>query len=241
MKRTVSAASVLSLGAAALCLACTPTATAPQPAPASTRIMPLGDSITAGLGSKGDAGYRAPLWNLVSAQKRYTPDFVGSRSFGGGGDPDNEGHSGYTIRKIMDGIDRWQAAADPDVVLLHLGINDLNSNKADPHVAAAELASLIDRLQSNKPGTAVIVQGLLPDTGGQYDRVNTFNADLRTAVSARAAGGAHVRYVEPPRLDGPTELPDGLHPNEAGYRKMAAAYHEGLEQAVTDGWTPRTG
>ncbi|MFF3017335.1 GDSL-type esterase/lipase family protein [Streptomyces sp. NPDC057939] len=240
MNRTVSATSVLALGVAALGLACTPTVAAPQPAPALTRIMPLGDSITAGFGSDGETGYRAPLWNLLSAQSRYTPDFVGSGSFGGGGDPDNEGHSGYTIKNIRDGIDGWQAAANPDVVLLHLGINDLNSNKVDPHVAAAELASLIDRVQANRPGTAVIVQGLLPDTRGQHDRVNSFNADLRTAVSARAAGGAHVRYVEPPRLDGPTELPDGLHPNEAGYRKMAAAYHHGLEQVVTDGWASRT-
>ncbi|WP_328622178.1 FG-GAP-like repeat-containing protein [Streptomyces sp. NBC_00354] len=240
MKRTASAASALAVGAAAaLGLGCTQAAAAPQPAPALLRIMPLGDSITAGAGSNGEAGYRAPLWNLISTQNRYTPDFVGCGSFGGGGDPDNEGHSGYTIGNIRDGIDRWQAAANPDAVLLHLGINDLNTRRADPHAAAAELASLIDRIQANKPGTAVIVQGLLLDTRGQYDRVNTFNADLRTAVSARAADGVHVRYVEPPRLDGPSELPDGLHPNEAGYRKMAAAYHEGLEQAVTDGWTRR--
>ncbi|MFD3869978.1 FG-GAP-like repeat-containing protein [Streptomyces sp. NPDC058623] len=240
MKRTVSAACTLALGVAALGLACTQTSATPRPAPALLRIMPLGDSITAGVGSDGEAGYRAPLWNLISEQNRYTPDFVGSGSFGGGGDPDNEGHSGYTIGNIRDGLDRWQAAAAPDVVLLHLGINDLNARNADPHAAAAELASLIDRVETNKPGTAVIVQGLLPDTRGQYDRVNAFNADLRTAVSTRAAGGVRVRYVEPPRLDGPTELPDGLHPNAAGYRKMADAYHEGLEQAVADGWTRRT-
>ncbi|MCC0097660.1 FG-GAP-like repeat-containing protein [Streptomyces flavotricini] len=248
MKRsTYLAAAVVVLGATTALGVSTASATAaPLPAPPLLRIMPLGDSITAGAGSGNGAGYRAPLWDLVSAQGRYTPDFVGSGSFGSTGDPDNEGHSGYTIKNIRDGIDRWQAAAAPDVVLLHLGINDLNSHNADPLAASVELASLIDHIQANGPGTTVIVQGLLPDTRGQYERTNTFNAALRTAVAARAAIGRHVSYVEPPRLELPTELPDGLHPNDGGYRKMAAAYRQGLEQAVTDGWTqhapaPRAG
>ncbi|MGI5450990.1 GDSL-type esterase/lipase family protein [Streptomyces sp. CA-243310] len=241
MRRSTSLALALTAGAAAaLGPSVTPAAAAPQPAPPLVRIMPLGDSITAGAGSSDEAGYRSRLWELMAGQSRYTADYVGSGSFGNTADPDNEGHSGWTTGGIRDNIDRWQAAAAPDVVLLHLGINDLNSHNADPEGAAAELVSLIDRVHANKPGVTVIVQGLLPDTRGQYERTNAFNAVLRAAVAARSATGRHLTYVEPPRLDVATELPDGLHPNDAGYRKMAAAYRQGLEQAVTDGWTRST-
>ncbi|MCX5078086.1 GDSL-type esterase/lipase family protein [Streptomyces sp. NBC_00424] len=238
MRRSTSLALALTAGAtAALGPGVTPAAAAPQPAAPLVRIMPLGDSITAGAGSSDGAGYRSRLWELMTGQSRYTADYVGSGSFGNTTDPDNEGHSGWTIGGIRDNIDRWQAAAAPDVVLLHLGINDLNSHNADPEGAAAELVSLIDRVHANKPGVTVIVQGLLPDTRGQYERTNAFNAAVRAAVAARSTTGRHLTYAEPPHLDTATELPDGLHPNDAGYRKMAAAYRQGLEQAVTDGWT----
>ncbi|MGZ9934984.1 FG-GAP-like repeat-containing protein [Streptomyces sp. NC-S4] len=223
-----------------------PASAAPQPAAPLVRIMPLGDSITAGAGSSGGAGYRAPLWSRITARGGYTSDFVGSGSWGNTPDPDNEGHSGYTIKDIRDGIDQWQHAAAPDVVLLHLGINDLNSHNADPATAAADLVSLIDRLQANNPAVTVIVQGLLTDTRGQFARTTTFNTDLLAAVDARSKAGRHVRYVASPRLDPATEMPDGLHPNDAGYLKMADAYYESLKAAVTDGWVhpapaPRAG
>ncbi|MGW5399686.1 GDSL-type esterase/lipase family protein [Streptomyces sp. NPDC003952] len=158
MNRRTSLATALILGATtALGLSTAPATAAPQPAPPLIRIMPLGDSITAGEGSSGRAGYRAPLWDLIMAQSGYTPDFVGSGSSGTTPDPDNEGHSGYTIKNIRDGIDRWQAAAAPDVVLLHLGINDLNSHNADPAAAAVELTGLIDRVDANRTGVTVIV------------------------------------------------------------------------------------
>ncbi|MFF3653085.1 FG-GAP-like repeat-containing protein [Streptomyces sp. NPDC002181] len=231
---------VLLAGAAtALGLGSTPAAAAVQPAPPLVRIMPLGDSITAGAGSSQGAGYRSELWHLMGGQSRYTPDFVGSGSFGNVGDPDNEGHSGWTIDDVRSNIDRWQTAADPDVVLLHLGINDLNTHHADPADAARRLSGLVDRIVANRPGVTVIVQGLLVDTPGLERQTHEFNAAVRGREAERRARGERFRFVEPPRLDVAAELPDHLHPNDAGYRKMAAAYHDGLEQAVTEGWAVR--
>ncbi|WP_433543663.1 FG-GAP-like repeat-containing protein (plasmid) [Streptomyces sp. CA-294286] len=210
-------------------------ATAPQVMPNPVRIMPLGDSITAGSGSTTKAGYRAPLWNLISAQNRYSADFVGSRSAGEVADPDNEGHSGYKVAGIRASIDQWQESSYPDAVLLHLGINDLRAG-ADPLAAAEELSSLIDRIRSNQPTVTVLVQGLLVDTRGQEARAATYNSSVKANIAARLDTGQHVRYFDSPRLDVTTELPDGLHPNDAGYRKMAAVYNAALEQATTDGW-----
>ncbi len=52
--------------------------------------------------------------------------------------------------------------------------------------------SLIDRVHTNKPGVTVIVQGLLPDTRGQRDRVNAFNSFLRESVATRSTNGARL-------------------------------------------------
>ncbi|MEV6689271.1 FG-GAP-like repeat-containing protein [Streptomyces sp. NPDC051130] len=221
-------------------LAGTDAAAAPLPAPPPlVRIMPLGDSITAGVGSSSGAGYRAPLWELMAGQSRYTPDFVGSESFGGVQDADNEGHSGWTIEGVLPNIDRWQTSADPDVVLLHLGINDLKNDHTDPLLAAAKLNTLIDRISAKRPGVTVIVQGLLTDTTGLEQQTRDFNAAIRGQEAARRARGERFRYIDPPRLDVASELPDHLHPNDAGYRKMALAYRDALEQVVNEGWAVR--
>ncbi|MER6782971.1 MULTISPECIES: FG-GAP-like repeat-containing protein [unclassified Streptomyces] len=239
MKRT-SLASLSLAAALAFAGSASPAAATPLPAAPLLRIMPLGDSITAGAYSSTEAGYRAPLWGLMTAQTRYTPDFVGSGSFGAAGDPDNEGHSGWTIDQVRAEIDRWQDAARPDVILLHLGINDLKWHAADPENAARRLLDLVDRLQTQRPGTTVIVLGLLTDTPGLEAQTQAFNSVIQGQQASRQATGQHFRYVAPPRLDVAAELPDGLHPNDAGYRKLATTYNAAVEEAVTDGWTRRT-
>ncbi|MFD4918739.1 FG-GAP-like repeat-containing protein [Streptomyces virginiae] len=238
MKRTTLTGLAL-VAALGLASPSSPAAAAAVPAPPLVRIMPLGDSITAGAYSSTEAGYRRPLWELLTGQTRFTPDFVGSGSYGAVADPDNEGHSGWTIDQVRTEIDRWQDAARPDVVLLHLGINDLKWHAADPEDAARRLLELVDRMQARRPGTTVIVLGLLPDTPGQERQTAAFNAVIEGQHASRQAAGQHFRYVAPPRLDVAAELPDGLHPNDAGYRKLATAYDTAIEQAVTDGWTRR--
>ncbi|MEV7524009.1 FG-GAP-like repeat-containing protein [Streptomyces sp. NPDC091371] len=245
MKRTAHLSLALLAGAALLGLGATPAAAAPQPSPPLLRIMPLGDSITHGAYSESDGGYRQPLWNLMSGQSRYLPDLGGSESFGHFADPEHEGHQGWTIGMVSSYVAQWQSAANPDVVLLHLGINDLReTNKEtgalvnDPVESANRLSALIDGIQARKPGVTVIVQGLLTSTVDQEERAAAFNAVIRGQEASRRAAGQHFRYAEPAQVIAATEMFDGLHPIDAGYAKMAAVYHQALEQAVTDGWMP---
>jgi lysophospholipase L1-like esterase len=88
--------------------------------------MPLGDSITWGVGSATTSSYRQALWNMLAGQSRYSVRFVGSQASGSLPGFSNEGHSGYAIDQIRSGIDGWLTGTRPDVVLLHIGINDLN-------------------------------------------------------------------------------------------------------------------
>ncbi|PYC70198.1 hypothetical protein C7C46_27375 [Streptomyces tateyamensis] len=240
-KKTVSRALAVLLAVTGGSLGLVPTSAqaAVKPAPALIKVMPLGDSITAGAGSATGIGYRGPLWDLTASQSPYTIDFVGSAENGSMGDPDNEGHSGYQIAQIRAGIDQWIKAADPDVVLLHLGINDLRTGKADPVQAANNLAELVDRIQTDKPQVAVVVQGLITATGGYEQQTTTFNSTIAGLLAARQEAGRHVHYTAPAAIDPATDLPDQLHPNDGGYRKMAQVFHTALDQTVAEGWATR--
>ncbi|WP_033223018.1 FG-GAP-like repeat-containing protein [Kitasatospora phosalacinea] len=233
MTRTITLA-LATIASMAAITTTAPTASAAAPAPAPVlRVMPLGDSITAGYRSSTDAGYRGPLADLVAQQNRYTVDLVGSNHNGAVADPDNEGHSGYVVNDIAAGIDGWLAAAQPDVVLLHIGINDLDRGTDKAH-AADRTSALIDRILADRPGVAVLVMGLIPTTPDLTAQVADYNTALSQAVQAKQAQGRKIRYTAAPAL-APEEMADGLHPDDLGYRRIAQTFDQVLDRAFTDG------
>ena len=233
MKRATPLALAAATVLAGLVLTAADPAAAAAPAAPLLKVMPLGDSITAGYRSTSDAGYRGPFQDLVHRQSRYTVDLVGSHGNGTVADPDNEGHGGYMIDDVRSGIDGWLAVARPDVVLLHLGINDLDRGTDKEH-AADRMSALLDRILADRPGVTVIVQGLIPTTSGLTGPVASYNSAVNSAVQARRAQGRKVRYVEAPALT-PAEMADGLHPDDAGYDRMAQTFYQELDRAFTDG------
>lgn len=192
--------------------------------------MPLGDSITAGAGSSTGAGYRLPLWTRLSARQMKV-DFVGSAHAGAVADPDHEGHSGYMIGQLRDGIDGWISAARPDIVLVHAGINDVDRGQ-DKAQAASRLIALADRIHADRPTVIVIVQGLIPTTVGLEAQARDFNAEVRNAAAIH-----RFRWVEPPALAA-GEMADGLHPNDKGYERMAQAFAGAVSQAPAGATRP---
>jgi len=100
------------------------------------RIMPLGDSITAGehygYPSYGErTGYRKPLYELLIGNA-YTVDFVGSLNWGYDITPafdcDHEGHPGWTAKQIATNVYGWLQQNPADIILAHVGTNGLNVN-----------------------------------------------------------------------------------------------------------------
>ncbi|MFJ4828882.1 FG-GAP-like repeat-containing protein [Streptomyces sp. NPDC088747] len=198
------------------------------------RVMPLGDSITWGVGSPSTSSYRAPLYRLVSAQAPYTVQFVGSQGSGTLPDQANEGHSGWVISQLRDEIDAYMAATPTDVVLLHIGINDLDRN-VDIANAPARFTGLVDRIFANRPGVSVIALGLIPTTSGLEAKVATFNAAVKKVQAKEQAAGHKFLYLHPPALTS-AQFADRLHPNDAGYQSMANSFYAGLDEAVEAGW-----
>ncbi|MFC4031877.1 SGNH/GDSL hydrolase family protein [Streptomyces polygonati] len=209
-----------------------PAGTGDSAVPRSTvRVMPLGDSITWGQGSPSLSGYRKPLWDLVTARpSRYAVRFVGSLSNGDLPQPANEGHRGWTIGEIDGRIDQWLAASRPDVVLLHIGINDLRRDVDVAH-APARLAALVDRIYADRPGVSVVYMGLLPNTAHLRTEVMAFDRRAAALQPAERRRGRAFWYVAPPALTA-ADMSDSVHPDDAGYRRIAAAFFPALNAAV---------
>ena len=159
------------------------------PAPRTWRIMPMGDSLTAGAGLDGYQSYRGHLYNKLIAAG-YKVDFVGSRAWaqkasGDTGDLDHEGHGGFTIgpdpsklcsgetglANLYDNVERY-LKTDPDIVLLLIGINDLlhtsdspecnTSHGVNPADAPGKLERLVARILTLRPKTKVLLASVLP-------------------------------------------------------------------------------
>jgi lysophospholipase L1-like esterase len=193
------------------------------------RIMPLGDSITWGVGAPGHDSYRTDLYRRLT-KAGLNVDFVGSQHSGTGPDRDNEGHPGWTITQISANIDRWLDAYRPDVVLLHIGTNDMHRGLTN---STEHLATLLDRIHRRAPEAQIFVAkviglGTVPGIAAQVARTRAFNSSVERLVVAR---GKPFRLVDLSRIRG-IDLHDRLHPNEYGFRRMSWSWYRALERTL---------
>ncbi|MFC4532965.1 GDSL-type esterase/lipase family protein [Sphaerisporangium dianthi] len=103
-------------------------------------------------------------------------------------DNDNEGHPGWLIGDIDRITDNALATYQPNVVLLHIGTNDMNRN-VDPAGAPARLGNLIDRIFRDSPNVTVttgdLVDVLHPnDTGYRKMGLSSTTASVRSREPA---------------------------------------------------------
>ncbi|WP_394825445.1 SGNH/GDSL hydrolase family protein [Pendulispora albinea] len=202
---------------------------------AAVAIMPLGDSITHGAGSSTTSSYRAELWQRMVGLAGYPIDFVGSQRDGQLPDIDHEGHSGWRIDQIAAKIDGWLATSKPQIVLLHIGTNDMNQNY-QVGTAPDRLNALIDQILAGAPGATVVVAQVVPALDGAINgRIATFNAAIPGIVQSKVAQGKRVRMVDMFHALSNADLADTLHPNDSGYAKMASLWYASLERILADG------
>lgn len=196
------------------------------------KVLPLGDSITFGLGYEG--GYRVELFRLARSNQ-LALTFVGSEANGPqmvDGVPfprAHEGFSGWTIQQIYNRLFSTMApsvamAQEPEIVLLHIGTNDMYQG---PQGAPERLATLIDDLTERLPDSLIVVSTIIPFPQSAAT-VSTYNMALVTVVNERIAAGKHVAFVD--QFEGfPTgELGDGVHPNQQGYNRMGAKWYQAI-------------
>jgi lysophospholipase L1-like esterase len=160
---------------------------------------------------------------------------VGSRQNGpaGLGDREHEGHSGWRIDELAGAVDGWLAQHQPEIVLLLIGTNDVLQSHALAG-APARLSALLERIAARLPRARVLV-ATLPPLGkpAWQEQVAVLNRALPGVVDAAARAGKRVQLVDVARGMTPADLADGIHPNAAGYAKLAAAWHAALRPLLT--------
>lgn len=206
------------------------------------RIMPLGDSITAG----GEGSYRRHLGEMLRSEG-FGFDFVGSRSSGRMIDNEHEGHNGWWPRHLLHGHDRevshgslfdWLPVAKPDVVLLHVGSNGLSPDtlRYDASVEAygsqvADVREILDVLYAHNPQVQVLVAKIIGrrDRSHLDDQINEFNRQLVAMVRSHGKGDQLTLVDMQGLLDHePAYFSDAAHPSPLGHDLMALAWYPAL-------------
>jgi lysophospholipase L1-like esterase len=201
---------------------------------APVRIMPLGDSITVGIGDGTTGGYRGPLYQQLTGAG-YSVDFVGSQTTGAITDPNNEGHSGWRAEQIRDNIFDWLIARPADIVLLHIGTNDISQGEKAAGITV-EIGQILDTIKSYESGhgaaiTVVLARIINRSTPSSALGLETtaLNASIGSMAATRMAAGDHLVVVDmEPALAYPGDLADVVHPNTSGYGKMATVWFNAL-------------
>lgn len=202
-------------------------------------VMPLGDSITWGLGSTYPTyldGYRKDLW-LRLRNVGMNVNFVGSQRHGTMGDNNHEGHSGWYISQISANVDRWMALYKPQIVLLHIGTNDVGHN-VDLANAPARLSALIDKIRAARPTAHIFVATITQFRGAaERARQKPYNDAIPGIVGSKNPDYVHL---VPQHLVGTEsqDFYDRVHPSNCGYAKMSFVWYCYLERTLSSGWWP---
>ncbi|MEU4237547.1 cellulose binding domain-containing protein [Actinoplanes sp. NPDC026619] len=212
------------------------------------RIMALGDSITAGPGC-----WRAKLWHRLQTSGYTDIDFVGTQSDGGGCNPgysydfDHEGHGGYSATGIAanDQLPPWLAAARPDVVLMHLGTNDMWGGYIPLADKLTAFTKLVGQMRAQNPAIKIVVAQIIPMSAAACTTCPADVVALDNAIPAWAAG---LSTTQSPitvadlwsGYDAVADNVDGVHPNDTGFQKMSDAWYPALAKALGTATTPPT-
>ena len=207
------------------------------------RIMPIGDSITAGNDDSNltPGGYRTTLYGLLN-EARYDFDFVGRMQDNPGPmlDNDHEGHSGITLEQIRQSLGPVIVANEPDVILLLAGSNDVTwSLNITPDLTVEQIAGRLDALLNDfyvmRPNAIVFI-GTLPMAAANkplhVQRSGEVAALFPGVVDAQAALGHSVHLVDVRAVLTQADLSDSVHPSPVGYAKLGHAWFDAIASVI---------
>ena len=209
------------------------------PTDSPIQILPLGDSITDSI--NGNPSYRRSLWQQLNSAG-YNVDFVGRPSYRHTTVPpelldydiDHEGHSGFAADRIEDNISSWLNDFSADIVLLHIGTNDLNRGRLRGENVAGtvdqtltEIDGIIQNLRARNNSIIIILAKIIPMRN--YDTA-VFNDEMDAFVSTRTTTASPIVIVDQyTGFDPIADNYDNFHPNAGGETKMADKWFQALE------------
>jgi acyl-CoA thioesterase-1 len=181
-------------------------------------VLFLGTSLTAGLGVDPDDAYPALI------QARVDSAGLPFRVV-------NAGSSGETSAGALRRLD-WLMRQPFDVLVVETGANDMLRGAA-PDSTRANLRRIVERVRAERPQTRIVLAGMmaLPNLGREYGtEFQAIYPDL-----AREYRLPLVPFLlEGVGGDPAMNLPDGVHPNEQGHRRVAQTVWTTLEPVLRE-------
>ena len=214
-----------------------PAADANATASVALRIMPLGASVTWGVGSTTGSSYRKDLRDLLVAAGN-TVDMVGEVKHGSDfTDNESESFSGYTLEQIAEKAAAAVPKYKPNLVLIDAGTNNCNRGGTVADLGR-KMTALLEGIFAASKGASVVLATILANPDAKQDacRVDA-NRQYAALVEDLAAKGRKVVLADMRSAQAPTtrDLADGRHPNDAGYAKMASVWFQGIQLVISKG------
>ncbi|OGM49689.1 hypothetical protein ABOM_001807 [Aspergillus bombycis] len=199
------------------------------------RLMPLGGSVTKGVGSSHGTGYRKALLELLQAQN-FEVCMVGSRRTGSMPNNDHEGWRGNRIDEITNKAMKSVGRLMPNLLTVNAGSNDcIQAFRVDQ--AGERMNNLLEYIWHVSPNSTVLLSTLLVNSDKQVnERVMHVNDRFRTLAEQKATLQRRIvlvdLYNDGPRVE---SLVDGIHPNDQGYDTLAMLWFNGIQRALQKG------
>jgi lysophospholipase L1-like esterase len=151
-------------------------------------------------------------------------------------DQNNQG--GYLATNIADQnlLVSWLSSTKPDIVMMHLGTNDVWSN-IPPTTILAAYSKLVDQMRASKPTMKILVAKILPMNPPNCPecgpRVVALDGTITNWASSKNTSASPIMVVDAwTGFNTATMTADGVHPNDAGNKKLADTWFEPLANAI---------
>jgi acyl-CoA thioesterase-1 len=181
-------------------------------------ILVLGDSLSGGFSLKPSEAYPALLANKLRAAG-LNFQVTNASQTGGTTDAGLERLPGHLKRKI-------------DIFILELGINDAFRGVPVDQIQN-NLQQIVDKVKARNPNVQVVIAGMQQPNYATDDYVAAFGKIF--AELATRNGALLVPYLlEGVAGDPSLNLPDGIHPNAAGQKVLAANVWRVLEPVARE-------
>ena len=203
------------------------------------RIMPLGDSITRGTNNAWS--YRRDLAGLAAVDQCRV-DFVGTQNGAdtplpttiGDFDRDHEGHGGFRTDQIDGAINGYLAGNVPDIVLLHLGTNDIGQSTSLP-AAKESMRSIITKIRAENPNVVIYLAQIINRAPSFDAAVQSYNVLMEQLALEEDTSQSPVFLVDQNTgySNSVHNQSDQLHPNDLGDALMASRWYTPLQTEIS--------
>ena len=227
---------------AAACGGDPPTGPTPNPARLSrTKFLAFGDSFTAGEVTSPTSALPSGIHKLIVVPAASYPSVLQSQlraTFAAQSASITVQNSGEPGERILDGNQRFPGVFDanrPEVVLLMEGGNGLP--QVGPDISTGIMRIMVQKAKSG--GARVFVGSMIPQVAGRprattpVSETLAYNNTLQ--IMATQEGVTFVDVYNPMLADAATLVgSDGLHPTEAGYRKIADVFFSAIRTQLEE-------